>query len=288
MPGVREAMVDGTLGVDGILAISTPLSDTAARVSADARRAADANVRTSYASLLPSVSASLSGRYQQSGQQFVQGIALQNNSDIMQGSYGIGVNYTLNSDVLFAPRVASELLSSRRKSLTKLERTSGKHVDVRVSETVPVDRADHPADPVAGHQNLDLDGGVLAGGAEERLERDRVEGHEGVDELAHLARGTEQADVGPAVGDHRQVLHVRPAQCPHQGHRLAPRAPAADPDGHPVLDAADGVVDRHHLVLHAVLEHQRAPALSVPANSSRCSSETPARLSSIVKPCSKR
>jgi outer membrane protein len=64
-------------------------------------------VRTSYASLLPSVSASLSGRYQQSGQQFVQGIALQNNSDIMQGSYGIGVNYTLNSDVLFAPRVAS-------------------------------------------------------------------------------------------------------------------------------------------------------------------------------------
>ena len=73
----------------------------------NARRAADANVRTSYASLLPSVSASLSGRYQQSGQQFVQGIALQNNSDIMQGSYGIGVNYTLNSDVLFAPRVAS-------------------------------------------------------------------------------------------------------------------------------------------------------------------------------------
>jgi len=72
----------------------------------NARRAADANVRTSYASLLPSVSASLSGRYQQSGQQFVQGIALQNNSDIMQGSYGIGVNYTLNSDVLFAPRVA--------------------------------------------------------------------------------------------------------------------------------------------------------------------------------------
>ena len=72
----------------------------------NSRRAADASVRTSYASLLPSVSASLSGRYQQSGQQFVQGVALQNNSDIMQGQYGINVNYQLNSDVLFAPRVA--------------------------------------------------------------------------------------------------------------------------------------------------------------------------------------
>lgn len=43
-------------------------------------------------------------------------------------------------EMVVAPRVASELLSSRRKTLNKLERTSGKHVDVRVSETVPVDR----------------------------------------------------------------------------------------------------------------------------------------------------
>ncbi len=43
-------------------------------------------------------------------------------------------------EMVVAPRVASELLSGRRKTLNKLERTSGRHVDVRVSETVPVDR----------------------------------------------------------------------------------------------------------------------------------------------------
>jgi outer membrane protein len=72
----------------------------------NARRAADAQVRTAYGNLLPGVDAQLSGRYQQSGRQFVQGIGLQNESDIMQGNYYIGANYTLNSDVLFQPRLA--------------------------------------------------------------------------------------------------------------------------------------------------------------------------------------
>lgn len=70
----------------------------------NARRSADAQVRTAYASLLPSVSANLAGRWQQTGQQYVQGIALNNSSDIMQSSYGLGISYTINSDILFAPR----------------------------------------------------------------------------------------------------------------------------------------------------------------------------------------
>ena len=72
----------------------------------NARRSADAQVRTAYATLLPSVSANLSGRYQKTGQQFVQGIALNNSSDVLQSSYGVGVNYTINSDVLTAPRLS--------------------------------------------------------------------------------------------------------------------------------------------------------------------------------------
>jgi hypothetical protein len=39
-PSVRDAMVDGVVGVDGILAITAPLQQTAPRVSATARRAA--------------------------------------------------------------------------------------------------------------------------------------------------------------------------------------------------------------------------------------------------------
>jgi ribonuclease E len=43
-------------------------------------------------------------------------------------------------EMAVSPRVAGELLSSRRRSISRLERTSGKHVDVRVSEAVPIDR----------------------------------------------------------------------------------------------------------------------------------------------------
>ena len=71
----------------------------------NARRSADANVRSAYATLLPSVSAQMSGRYQVAGQQFVQGIALQQSANVMQSSYGIGLNYNISSDVLFAPRL---------------------------------------------------------------------------------------------------------------------------------------------------------------------------------------
>ena len=71
----------------------------------NARRSADIQVRSAYASLLPSVSANLAGRYQQTGQQFVSGIALSNNSDVLQSSYGLNVNYQVNSAVLFAPKL---------------------------------------------------------------------------------------------------------------------------------------------------------------------------------------
>ncbi|MFN0131085.1 MAG: Rne/Rng family ribonuclease [Phycisphaerales bacterium] len=43
-------------------------------------------------------------------------------------------------EMVVSPPVAGQLLSGRRKTLNKLERTSGKQVDVRVSETVPLDR----------------------------------------------------------------------------------------------------------------------------------------------------
>jgi ribonuclease E len=44
------------------------------------------------------------------------------------------------AEMVVSPRVASELLSSRRLALGRLERRHAKHVNVRVSETVPVDR----------------------------------------------------------------------------------------------------------------------------------------------------
>ena len=69
------------------------------------RRAADAAFRTSYASLLPSVSANLSGSYEPTGQRFVSGVPLATDES-MQSNYSLGLIYTLNSDILTAPRVA--------------------------------------------------------------------------------------------------------------------------------------------------------------------------------------
>lgn len=43
-------------------------------------------------------------------------------------------------EMVVAPRVASELLSHKRQLLGRLEKLMERHVDVRVSETVPVDR----------------------------------------------------------------------------------------------------------------------------------------------------
>src|SRR5688500_3270977 len=69
------------------------------------RRLADANVRQAYATFLPSVNAQMSGRLQKTGTQFFQGVALDNSSDVLTSGYGIGLNYTINSDILFGPKV---------------------------------------------------------------------------------------------------------------------------------------------------------------------------------------
>ncbi|MNP14062.1 hypothetical protein D3C76_1063720 [compost metagenome] len=79
-----------------------------------------------------------------------------------------------------------------------------------------------------------LDGGVLAGLAKVRLERNEIERDEGEHQLLHLAGRAEHADVGAAVGDHGQVLEVGTQDLADQRHGLAPRAPATDAEGHAV------------------------------------------------------
>ena len=129
---------------------------------------------------------------------------------------------------------------------------------------------------------LVLDGTRLASGAEVRLERDRVERHERVHEPLHLAGGAQQPDVRPAPAHDREVVDVGAQERAHDRHRLAARAPPADADGHPRAQLGDGVLLGAALVLHHV--SRRVSRFSTKA--SRCSSATPERLSSKVKPCS--
>jgi ribonuclease E len=43
-------------------------------------------------------------------------------------------------EMVVAPRIAGDLLSTKRRALLRVEHTHGKHVEVRVSEQVPIDR----------------------------------------------------------------------------------------------------------------------------------------------------
>jgi outer membrane protein len=100
------AQVPATLTVDEAVSIARR-NNPLFQAQNNARRGADMNVRAAYARLLPSLSASASGRYQKTGQQFFNGIPLESSSDVVQSSYNIGLNYTLNSAVLFAPKVVA-------------------------------------------------------------------------------------------------------------------------------------------------------------------------------------
>ncbi|HJQ19371.1 MAG TPA: TolC family protein [Gemmatimonadaceae bacterium] len=104
-PQVPQAsQTPATVSLDEAIALArrnNPLFN----VTVNARKSADLQLRSAYASLLPSVSGSASGRFQKTGQQFFNGIALANQSDVVQSSYGIGVNYNVNSAVLFAPKL---------------------------------------------------------------------------------------------------------------------------------------------------------------------------------------
>lgn len=68
----------------------------------------------------------------------------------------VDLGHVARVEMVVSPRVASELLSSKRKALNKIERATGKHVDVRVSETVPIDRVSFYAYDEAG-QDIDLE-----------------------------------------------------------------------------------------------------------------------------------
>jgi hypothetical protein len=97
-----------------------------------------------------------------------------------------------------------------------------------------VSRSDEPEEEGTLVEFGELDRARLLGFAEMGLERNRVERHESVRHLAHLARGAQQADLGPAVRDEGQIFQIRTENRPHERHRFAARAPSSDADGHTI------------------------------------------------------
>jgi outer membrane protein len=73
---------------------------------ANARRTADAAVRSARGAFLPSADASFGARYQQGGQQIFNGLSFTNSSATMQSSYGLNLNYRLNAATFVSPKAA--------------------------------------------------------------------------------------------------------------------------------------------------------------------------------------
>ena len=73
---------------------------------ANARRSADASVRSARGALLPSADASFNSRYQQAGQQVFSGQSFSNSSATLQSGYSLGLNYQVNSATFLRPKAA--------------------------------------------------------------------------------------------------------------------------------------------------------------------------------------
>src|SRR5215218_2601667 len=74
---------------------------------ATSRRTADAAVRSARGALLPSADASFNTRYQQGGQQVFNGLSFSNSSDAVQSSYGLNLNYRVNTSTFVTPKAAA-------------------------------------------------------------------------------------------------------------------------------------------------------------------------------------
>ena len=118
------ALVGGVSSAHGQVAGRTPLPDASPQAltidqalalarhnnpdfqaSRNNARNASLELRTAYGGLLPTLSASLGGQYQQGGQQFFNGVSLSANSDALQSQYSIGLNYRVNAATFYAPKV---------------------------------------------------------------------------------------------------------------------------------------------------------------------------------------
>ncbi len=93
-----------TLTMDQAVAIARQSNPDFQSTRNNARNAA-LDLRAARGALLPQLSSSLTGQYQQGGQQFFSGVSLGSNSDVLQSQYSLGVNYSINAGKFIAPRV---------------------------------------------------------------------------------------------------------------------------------------------------------------------------------------
>jgi ribonuclease E len=111
-------------------------------------------------------------------------------------------------ELVVAPRIAGELLSNKRQLLNRIERLSGRHVDVRVSESVPLDRPAFYAYDAAG---ADIDISKLHPSRKEPV---LVEWTEHRAEAGEDAWAADMSEEAPVVDEPPPEEHVEESE-PH-------------------------------------------------------------------------
>ncbi len=96
---------DHSLPLDRAVEIAHENNPVFRQITNDLRNS-EAQVRQSYAALLPSASTNFSTRYQQAGTQYFQGVPIPGSADTYQSSYGFNLSYNISGAVAFAPRAA--------------------------------------------------------------------------------------------------------------------------------------------------------------------------------------
>jgi ribonuclease E len=140
-----------------------------------------------------------------------------------QAEYLLQFERVRRLEIVCSPRVASVLLSSKRRELVRLEDESGKKVGVRVSDTISVDRVDFYA---YDDRNADIDISKLPAPSQPTIaELERA-----------VAPAPEEADAGTARKKRRRRRKSPPADA------TALALAAAEEDTAPVEEAAEAQV----------------------------------------------
>jgi ribonuclease E len=182
-------------------------------------------------------------------------------------------------ELVVSPRVAGELLSTKRQLLTRIERTYTKRVDVRVSEAVPVDRVSFyaydptgndvdltslprpkkPREVVPWEEELPADANWADTSGEHVVEVEPEPVDEVVDDFAshpiEQDESSDDAEPAPAAGDGRRRRRGRgrgsqsrassgqPQSNSRQGRQQQPPAPPQEDHDAPAEPNPDGVND---------------------------------------------
>ena len=145
-----------SITMDGAIALAQQNNPVYLQTVAN-RRSASAALRSAYGGLMPQLSASLVGQYQQGGQQILSGTALNVNSSVLQSSYNLGLSYTFGLGTLLGPRQARASLAASSADIIGAKETLRSTVQQQYLTALQSQDRAHLQDTLVANARVQLD-----------------------------------------------------------------------------------------------------------------------------------